>query len=179
VISQIAKMKIVIVLGLLLVASVSCKPAPGDEVELIDIPKKNDTGFGFDDYDDDDSSFFPFHFDFKGLLNSFQDVFRGFSTNLHDLFSTAEGEGNTTSTVKVIDNRKVVINETTYHRDTPYGTQFVKVHRVSVHPLDQNDTATAAGSSEFSPEVDEASNQIPRDDEVIQRSGKLKGTDVI
>lgn len=80
----------------------------------------------------------------------------------------------------MIDNHKVVINETTYERDTPYGTQHIVVHRVSVHPLDSNSTGTEEAAefipaeTEDSSELDDSSNQISRDDEVKPHSEKLQ-----
>lgn len=72
----------------------------------------------------------------------------------------------------MIDNHKVVINETTYRKETPYGTQFVKVHHVSVHPL-SNSTEIESPEETGSSEIDDANNQISNNDEVKPKSEKL------
>ncbi|XP_055539106.1 uncharacterized protein LOC129726439 [Wyeomyia smithii] len=51
--------------------------------------------------------------------------------------SSEGGKTNTTSTVKVIDGHKVIINDTYYTKKTDFGTSIFKVRVVDVKPLDE------------------------------------------
>lgn len=130
-------------------------------------------------------------------------------------------KGNTTSTVKVrivfpcnqvsslklpfplqvVDNHKVTINDTVYKKDTPYGTQFVKVRTVHVKPLNESDESDAEPNPTPTPKVDEEKpEEEDRDTELLEsdndesnqvlnerqtdkhdgaKSGKLKGSATI
>lgn len=50
--------------------------------------------------------------------------------------SSEDGVTNTTSTVKVIDGHKVVINDTYYTKKTEFGTSIFKVRVIDVKPTD-------------------------------------------
>uniref|UniRef100_A0A182KCL5 Salivary secreted mucin 3 n=1 Tax=Anopheles christyi TaxID=43041 RepID=A0A182KCL5_9DIPT len=73
--------------------------------------------------------------------------------------SSEDGVTNSTSTVKVIDGHKVVINDTYYTKKTEFGTSIFKVRVIDVKPTDD-------GSSE---EV--TSPKAPTDVEVGNRNG--------
>ncbi|XP_053696524.1 uncharacterized protein LOC128743867 isoform X2 [Sabethes cyaneus] len=51
--------------------------------------------------------------------------------------SSEGGQTNTTSTVKVIDGHKVVINDTYYTKKTDFGTSIFKVRVIDVKPVDE------------------------------------------
>ncbi|XP_058814870.1 uncharacterized protein LOC131678648 [Topomyia yanbarensis] len=53
--------------------------------------------------------------------------------------SSDGGETNTTSTVKIIDGHKVIINDTYYTKHTEFGTSIYKVRVVDVKPLDEDE----------------------------------------
>nr|XP_040232654.2 uncharacterized protein LOC120955657 [Anopheles coluzzii]XP_040232655.2 uncharacterized protein LOC120955657 [Anopheles coluzzii]XP_040232656.2 uncharacterized protein LOC120955657 [Anopheles coluzzii]XP_040232657.2 uncharacterized protein LOC120955657 [Anopheles coluzzii] len=72
--------------------------------------------------------------------------------------SSEDGVTNTTSTVKVIDGHKVVINDTYYTKKTEFGTSIFKVRVIDVKPTDD-------GSAEAT------TPKAPTDVEVGNRNG--------
>lgn len=56
--------------------------------------------------------------------------------------SSEDGQTNTTSTVKIIDGHKVIINDTYYTKHTDFGTSVYKVRVIDVKPLDGNEEGT-------------------------------------
>ncbi|XP_058453452.1 histone-lysine N-methyltransferase SETD1B-like [Malaya genurostris] len=67
---------------------------------------------------------------------------------------------NTTSTVKIIDGHKVVINDTYYTKNTEFGTSIYKVRVIDVKPLDGEDDGKASTEK---PEI-ETGNRSGTDD---------------
>uniref|UniRef100_A0A1Q3EV23 Putative salivary secreted mucin 3 n=1 Tax=Culex tarsalis TaxID=7177 RepID=A0A1Q3EV23_CULTA len=62
-----------------------------------------------------------------------------FPIDIPDVESGADGEAgqtNSTSTVKVIDGHKVIINDTYYTKKTDFGTSVFKVRVIDVQPAD-------------------------------------------
>lgn len=62
-----------------------------------------------------------------------------FPIDIPDVESGADAEGgqtNSTSTVKVIDGHKVIINDTYYTKKTDFGTSVFKVRVIDVQPAD-------------------------------------------
>uniref|UniRef100_A0A182S5A3 Salivary secreted mucin 3 n=1 Tax=Anopheles funestus TaxID=62324 RepID=A0A182S5A3_ANOFN len=55
--------------------------------------------------------------------------------------SSEDGVTNSTSTVKVIDGHKVVINDTYYTKKTEFGTSIFKVRVIDVKPTDDSSEA--------------------------------------
>lgn len=53
--------------------------------------------------------------------------------------SSEDGQTNSTSTVKVIDGHKVIINDTYYTKKNEFGTSIFKVRVIDVQPTDEND----------------------------------------
>ncbi|XP_055598974.1 uncharacterized protein LOC129748391 [Uranotaenia lowii] len=53
--------------------------------------------------------------------------------------SSEDGQKNTTSTVKIIDGHKVIINDTYYTKQNEFGTSVYKVRVIDVKPLDEED----------------------------------------
>ncbi|XP_063709396.1 uncharacterized protein LOC134837929 [Culicoides brevitarsis] len=197
--------KLIIFVSLLIIA-VNGAPAKNDDVELIEVVplEKQNASHAFGaDYDDDyppasfvPVAYFPFNIDFRSLFTGFDDWIDRMRNRFHGIVS-GEGldgdKGNTTSTVKVVDNHKVTINDTVYKKDTPYGTQFVKVRTVHVRPVNESaevdSISTTAASDEKvrdteqieSESDDDEANQVlnERQTEKHAKSGKLKGSATI
>ncbi|XP_053676350.1 uncharacterized protein LOC128726560 [Anopheles nili] len=77
--------------------------------------------------------------------------------------SSEDGITNTTSTVKIIDGHKVVINDTYYTKKTEFGTSIFKVRVINVESAEKD------GDESTTP-------KLPTDVEVDNRNG-VEGTD--
>lgn len=58
--------------------------------------------------------------------------------------SSEDTQTNTTSTVKIIDGHKVIINDTYYTKKTEYGTSVYKVRVIDVKPAEEGETEKPA-----------------------------------
>lgn len=54
--------------------------------------------------------------------------------------SSEDGQTNSTSTVKIIDGHKVIINDTYYTKKTQFGTSIYKVRVIDVKPADEDES---------------------------------------
>nr|ACM40876.1 secreted salivary protein [Culicoides nubeculosus] len=194
----------------MVIFAVNAAPAKNDDVEFVEIvplEKRNGT-IGINEYDEDDTpaaffpvAYFPFNIDFRSLLTGFDDLITRMRNSFHSFIDddNLDGDkGNTTSTVKIVDNHKVVINDTVYKKDTPYGTQFVKVRTVHVKPLNESEeipeeTPEEVNESKITTKVpnfenrdtglledaNDESNQVMDERQKHAKSGKLKGSATI
>lgn len=60
-----------------------------------------------------------------------------FPIDIPDVDDAEGGKTNSTSTVKVIDGHKVIINDTYYTKKTDFGTSVFKVRVIDVKPVDE------------------------------------------
>uniref|UniRef100_A0A336KKE7 CSON011373 protein n=1 Tax=Culicoides sonorensis TaxID=179676 RepID=A0A336KKE7_CULSO len=173
----------------MVIFAVNAAPAKNDDVEFVEIvplEKRNGT-FGIHEYDEDDVptsffpvAYFPFNIDFRSLFTGFDDLINRMRNSFHSLIDDDDvNKGNTTSTVKIVDNHKVVINDTTYKKDTPYGTQFVKVRTVHVKPLNESgeiETSEVENPLEQSTKIPEVAN---RDTELLEDANDESNQQII
>lgn len=98
--------------------------------------------------------------------------------------SSEDGATNSTSTVKVIDGHKVVINDTYYTKKTDFGTSIFKVRVIDVKPVDeapagetpQPETPTETEVGNRNGEDDEAKEAAPSTD-APKRDTELESSD--
>lgn len=76
-----------------------------------------------------------------------------FPIDIPDVDSAEGGQTNSTSTVKVIDGHKVIINDTYYTKKTDFGTSVFKVRVIDVQPADDGDDDKSATTTEKSIET--------------------------
>lgn len=98
---------------------------------------------------------------------------------------------NSTSTVKVIDGHKVVINDTYYTKKTDFGTSIFKVRVIDVKPFDETPAGEAPkpetptevevnnrnGEDDDAKEPSAPSTDAPKRDTELESSDEEKSTD--
>uniref|UniRef100_A0A1L8DPP1 Putative salivary secreted mucin 3 n=1 Tax=Nyssomyia neivai TaxID=330878 RepID=A0A1L8DPP1_9DIPT len=149
------------------VAAVPARYNPNDDAEVVVVPLEKqdpsqkgdaDPGFGgFDGVIEEDipggffTIFRPFSFDFGSIFRNFEESLRNFRTQFANPWADGpfggddgddgdEPKGNTTSTVQIIDGHKVIVNETTYVKNTDFGTSIIKHRTVEVQPQDDEES---------------------------------------
>lgn len=89
--------------------------------------------------------------------------------------SSEDAKTNTTSTVKIIDGHKVVINDTYYTKKTGYGTSIYKVRVIDVKPAGEGETEKPATAEDEKPV--ESGNRHGADDEETTKKNEEGETD--
>lgn len=93
--------------------------------------------------------------------------------------SSEDAQTNTTSTVKIIDGHKVIINDTYYTKKTGYGTSIYKVRVIDVKPAEEPETEKPATEEKPAPEEKpvETGNRDGSDDEEAAKKDEAGETD--
>ncbi|XP_058063061.1 histone-lysine N-methyltransferase SETD1B isoform X2 [Anopheles bellator] len=83
--------------------------------------------------------------------------------------SAEDGNTNSTSTVKVIDGHKVVINDTYYTKKTEFGTSIFKVRVIDVKPAGDDSASEPTEKPKETPTEVETGNRNGADDDVERK----------